>query len=41
MIDYIDSGKIFKGVQDSAGMKIFMREDLSDELRGLGVHKID
>lgn len=41
MIDYIDSGKIFKGIQDSCGMKVFMRTDLADELGGLGLYKID
>lgn len=40
ILDAIDSGKVFKGVQDSYSITLFMREDLADELGGLGVNKV-
>ena len=41
LIDFIPSGKIFKGVQGSFEYNIFMRKDLADELGGLGRNYID
>ena len=41
MIEYVDAGKIFKGVQENGGYIIFMREDLADELGGLGLNKVN
>ena len=36
-IDTLESGKIYKGVQEPGDCRIFMRSDLADELGGLGI----